>query len=264
MDERERTGPISPPPPDRAGGPTPTAGRGLDPGFDLGRFEALTFDCYGTLIDWEAGIVAAAGEILAAHDLVLAEEALLERYAVAEAAVEAGPYRRYREVLAASLDAVGRDLGLALPSTELDRFADSVGDWPPFPDSAVALAALRERFRLGVVTNCDDDLFARSNARLGRPFEVVVTAEQVGAYKPSDRPFEVALARIGLPAERVLHVAQSFYHDHVPAKRLGLATVWVNRRHDRPGWGATPPAEAEPDLVVPDLASLAVLAATRP
>ncbi|HWP62154.1 MAG TPA: haloacid dehalogenase type II [Candidatus Binatia bacterium] len=258
----KRTGrqPLSPSPPGGAASPIEAAGRGLDPSFDLGPFEALTFDCYGTLIDWEAGIVAAAGEILAAHGLVLAEEALLERYAAAEAALEAGSYRRYREVLAASLDAIGRDIGLALTSAELDRFADSVGDWPPFPDSVAALATLRGRFRLGVVTNCDDDLFARSNAHLGRPFEVVVTAQQVGAYKPSLRPFEVALARIGLPAERVLHVAQSLYHDHVPAKRLGLATVWVNRRHGRPGWGATPPAEAEADLVVPDLASLAALA----
>lgn len=230
---------------------------------DLDRFEVLTFDCYGTLIDWEAGIIAAARRILARHGVSLPDEALLERYAAAEAAVEVGPYRPYRDVLAASLAIVARDSGVELTAEELAAFGASVADWPPFPDSAAALAALRGRFRLGVVTNCDADLFAASSAKLGEPFEWIVTAEEARAYKPSLRPFEVALARIGLPTERILHVAQSLYHDHLPAKRLGLATVWVNRRHDRPGWGATPPAEASPDLVVPDLATLAELVVGR-
>ncbi len=230
------------------------------PALDFWQFEVLTFDCYGTLIHWEAGILAAARPILAAHGVVLADETLLERYAAAEAALEAGPYEPYRAVLAASLAAIAREAGVELDAEELERFAASVVDWPPFPDSVAALAALRSRFRLGVVTNCDADLFAASNATLGAPFDWVVTAEEAQAYKPSLRPFELALARLGRPVERVLHVAQSLFHDHVPAKRLGLATVWVNRRHDRPGWGATPPAEASPDLVVPDLASLAALA----
>jgi 2-haloacid dehalogenase len=259
----DRHEPISSPHAEGAAGPTEAADRASARGFDLRRYEALTFDCYGTLIDWEAGILAAARPILARHGVSLPDEALLERYAAAEAAVEAGPYRPYREILGASLAAVAADLGAVLEPEERAAFGASVADWPPFPDSVAALAALRERFRLGVVTNCDADLFAASNAKLGEPFEWVVTAEEARAYKPSLRPFELALARIGLPVERILHVAQSLYHDHVPAKRLGLATVWVNRRHDRPGWGATPPAEARPDLVVPDLASLAVLADRR-
>ena len=115
-----------------------------------------------------------------------------------------------------------------------------MGDWPAFPDSPDALARLAARFRLAVITNCDDDLFAASNRRLGVTFDWVITAQQVGTYKPSERNFEVAFERIGVPRERILHVAQSLFHDHVPAKRLGLTTAWIDRRHDRPGSGATP------------------------
>src|SRR6185503_12654475 len=111
---------------------------------------------------------------------------------------------------------------------------------------------LHRRFELAVITNCDDDLFAASNRRLGVTFDDVITAQQAGSYKPSHRNFEIALERIGLDA-RVLHVAQSLFHDHVPAKALGLRSVWVNRRHDRPGGGATPLATATPDLTVPDM-----------
>jgi 2-haloacid dehalogenase len=133
-------------------------------------------------------------------------------------------------------------------------------DWPAFPDSAAALATLRRRFALAVITNCDDDLFAASNRRLGVDFDIVVTAQQVGSYKPSVRNFEVAFERIDRPRDRILHVAQSLFHDHVPAKALGLTTCWINRRHDRPGGGATPPAEAAPDLEFPSMAAFAAFA----
>jgi 2-haloacid dehalogenase len=139
-------------------------------------------------------------------------------------------------------------------------FGASVGDWPAFPDSADALTRLKQRYRLGVITNCDDDLFARSNRRLGVTFDWVITAQQVGSYKPNPRNFEVAFQRMGVPRDRILHVAQSLFHDHVPAKRLGLTTAWINRRHDRSGSGATPPAEAKPDLETPDMATFAELA----
>src|SRR4029079_17773806 len=122
-----------------------------------------------------------------------------------------------------------------------------------------ALQRLQTRFGLGVITNCDDDLFAASNERLGVTFDWVVTAQQAKRYKPNPRGFELAFERIGLPTTRILHVAQSLFHDHVPAKRLGLSTVWVNRRGDRPGSGATPPAEATPDVEAPDMATLAAL-----
>ena len=227
---------------------------------DFDRFDVLTFDCYGTLIDWEAGILAGLRGILEPLGIDAGDDDLLERYARAEASVEAGGYLRYREVLARSAQLVGRALGVQPDPAALAAFGGSVGAWPAFPDSADALARLHERFRLAVITNCDDDLFAASNARLGVTFDHVITAQQVGAYKPSTRNFEVAFERIGVPRERILHVAQSLFHDHVPAKQLGMTTAWIDRRHGRPGSGATPPADARPDLAVPSMAAFAEIA----
>ena len=229
---------------------------------DYGAFEALTFDCYGTLIDWETGILAAVRPVLAARGIEASDDELLARYATAEAAIEAGPYRPYREVLGESLRAIAAGYGFEPDEDEVATFGESVGNWPAFPDSTAALERLHERFRLGVITNCDDDLFARSAARLGIDFDWVITAAQVGAYKPDPRGFGVALERIGLPQSRILHVAQSLFHDHATAKRLGFSTVWIDRRHERPGSGATPPADATPDATYPDMASFAEAATT--
>jgi len=222
---------------------------------DFGAYDALTFDVYGTLIDWETGIAAALRRAGASGT----DDELLETFARHEAALEAGPYRTYREVLAGALRGVAADLGFE-PADEA-AFAGSVGDWPAFEDSAEALAALKRRFKLGVITNCDDDLFALSNERLGAEFEWVITAQQARGYKPRPENFTFAFERIDVPRERILHVAQSLFHDHVPAKALGMTTVWIDRRHDREGFGATPPADAEPDLVVPDMRTFAQLAA---
>jgi 2-haloacid dehalogenase len=227
---------------------------------DLDAFEVLTFDCYGTLIDWETGIVAGIRPVLAAHGVDLTDDEILEGFARHEAALEAGPYQTYRAVLAGSLGGLADELGIEVTAEELATFGESVPGWPAFADSTDALRRLAGRYRLGVITNCDDDLFAASALRLEVPFEWVFTAEQAQDYKPSVAPFVMALNAIDVAKERVLHVAQSLYHDHVPAKALGLATAWVNRRHDRPGSGATPAANATPDLEVPDLASLADLA----
>ncbi|HSD77067.1 MAG TPA: haloacid dehalogenase type II [Solirubrobacteraceae bacterium] len=227
------------------------------PPLDYARFEALTFDCYGTLIDWETGLLAALRAALGPHGADADDEDLLARYARHESAAEAGPYISYRDVLASALRGVAEELGVRPGADEIAAFSASVARWPAFPDSAAALARLKARFRLGVITNCDDDLFAASSRRLGVEFDWVVTAQQVGSYKPDERNFDLAFARIGVPRERILHVAQSLYHDHVPAKRLGLASVWINRRHGREGSGATPPADATPDAAFPDMASFA-------
>jgi 2-haloacid dehalogenase len=227
---------------------------------DFGAFDVLTFDCYGTLIDWETGIATGLRPLFAHSGLQATDEELLEAYGRAEAEAEAGEYRRYREILASSARAAGRTFGVEVSDGDAAAFGDSVGDWPAFPDSAEALARLKRRFGLAVITNCDDDLFARSSSRLGVQFDWVVTAQQVGSYKPSQRNFEVAFERIRLPRKRILHVAQSLFHDHVPAKELGLSTVWVNRRQGKTGSGATPPAAATPDLTVPDMATLAEVA----
>ena len=228
---------------------------------DFRSFDAMTFDCYGTLIDWETGIERALRAMFDPRGVRPTADGLLETYAGSEAAAEEGPYLRYRDVLARCAQEVCGAFGMEPTADEVAAFAGSVGDWPAFPDSTDALSRLHERFRLGVITNCDDDLFAASNVRLGVTFDWVVTAQQVGGYKPDARNFEVAFGRMDVPRERILHVAQSLFHDHVPAKSLGLSTVWVDRRRGRTGSGATPPATAAPDLVVPDMRTLADLAA---
>jgi 2-haloacid dehalogenase len=224
------------------------------------RFEALTFDCYGTLIDWETGLAAAFRPIVDAHGVEADDEAVLAAYARHEAAAAAGPYMRYRDVLAAGLRGVAQDLGFEPTAAEVEAFSGSVADWPAFADSADALRTLQRRYKLGVITNCDDDLFAASNRKLGVEFDWIVTAEQVGSYKPDERNFHVAFERLALPRERILHVAQSLFHDHVTAKRLGLTTVWIDRRGDRQGSGATPQVDAAPDEAFPDMAAFAAAA----
>ncbi len=230
------------------------------PDIDFDRFDVLTFDCYGTLIDWEAGILAGLRAILGPLGVEAGDDDLLERYGRAEAATEAGAYLRYRDVLARSADAVCRELGVTAAPSALSTFGGSVGAWPAFPDSADALAGLHRRFKLAVITNCDDDLFAASNRRLGVAFDTVITAQQAGSYKPSTRNFELAFERIGEPRERILHVAQSLFHDHLPAKQLGMTTVWIDRRRGKAGSGATPPVTAKPDMAVPSMAAFADIA----
>jgi 2-haloacid dehalogenase len=226
---------------------------------DFDRYTHLMFDCYGTLIDWERGITTALRPVLARHGGVLTDDEILELFGELEAAAEGGPYLRYRAVLATVLDGFGARLGFTPSPEERETFATSVGQWPPFPDTVAALHALARRYRLVILSNVDDDLFAGSARHLATDFADVITAQQVGSYKPDRRNFRFALDRLAIPPDRLLHVAQSLFHDIVPAQELGLATVWVNRRHDRPGFGATPAAAAHPDLEVPDLQTLARL-----
>ncbi len=226
---------------------------------DFSRFTHLTFDCYGTLINWEAGILAALQPLLTRHGLPLSDDQVLELFGELEAAAEAGPYQSYSAVLTTVLDGFSQRLGFTLADDERDALARSVPDWPPFPDSVEALGILSQRFKLVILSNIDDELFAGSARHLRTDFAEVITAQQVGSYKPNIGNFRYALQKLAIPQEQILHVAQSLFHDIVPAKAVGLTTVWVNRRYDRPGFGATPPASAQPDLEVPDLRSLAAL-----
>lgn len=227
-------------------------------------FAVLTFDCYGTLIDWESGICEALDPVLTAHNAALPPDEMLELYGVLEADIEGGAYRTYKAVLRAVLEGFGARLGFTATDAELDRFSHSVENWRPFPDSPGALRALKTKYSLAIVSNVDDDLFAHSARRLEVPFDYVITAQQVQSYKPATAHFHEAFRRIGLPRTQILHVAQSLFHDIGVAKSLGLSTVWVNRRHDQGGTGATPPASAKPDVEVPDLASLARLMGLLP
>lgn len=230
---------------------------------DTSAIRTLTFDCYGTLIDWETGIVDALTPLLEGHGRALPAPQLLALYGELESAIQAEAFRPYREVLREVVRRLGKRLGFAPTAAEVESLPASLAAWPAFPDTAAALAALARRFELVVVSNVDDDLFAGSAPKLGVELEAVVTAGRVGAYKPSPRMFEAALARIGRPKAEILHVAQSRFHDIAPARALGLQTVWVNRHAGRPGGGATPAADALPDLEVPDLATLAAILVTR-
>jgi 2-haloacid dehalogenase len=220
-------------------------------------FEVLTFDCYGTLIDWETGIWRALEQVLARHKVEIARDDALTLFGELESEAERGVYREYKMVLRLVLEGIGARLGFTPAPAEYHDFAMSVKEWPAFPDSPHALQALKRKYKLAIISNIDDDLFVFSAERLQVPFDWVITARQARSYKPSPHNFRLAFQRIALPTDKILHVAQSLYHDIAPAKALGLSTVWVNRRHAQGGFGATPPAEAEPDLEVPDLQTLA-------
>jgi len=217
---------------------------------DFSKFECLTFDCYGTLIDWETGILTALKPLLAAHNRTLGDEALLELYGAAEAYAEAGEYRSYRQILRFVTQRIGSRLSFALHEKEIEALPDSLPGWPAFSDTIEALRRLKSRYKLAIISNTDDDLFTETAKTLQVPFDFVITAEQARSYKPSHRNFELALERIGLPRESILHCAQSVFHDIVPSKQLGIANVWVNRRAGRKGAGATRPSDETPDLTV--------------
>lgn len=227
---------------------------------DLTRFKVLTFDCYGTMIDWESGIFSALRPILAAHDKMLSDSALLALYAELELAAEQGEYLRYRDVLQSVVRGFGQRLGFSPTDAEVRSLPESVAAWQPFPDTVEALRKLKGRYQLAVMSNIDDDLFAATASKLEVAFSNVITAQQAGCYKPCMNIFKLAEQRIGVNHDQWLHVGQSIYHDVIPAQSLGLATVWVNRRSPRPGAGAAKAATATPDLEVPDLQTLAKLA----
>jgi len=226
---------------------------------DFSCFEVLTFDCYGTLIDWEAGIFSALRPILATHRKTLSDAALLELYAELEAQAEQGDYQPYRDVLETVVRGFGERLGFTPTEAETRSLPESLSRWEPFPDTVAALRRLKSRYKLAVLSNVDDDLFAFTSPKLGVSLDHVVTAQQARAYKPSLKLFRLAKERITVAPKRWLHVAQSIYHDVPPAQSLGLATVWVNRPSPRAGVGAAKAASAKPDLEVPDLKTLADL-----
>jgi len=227
---------------------------------DFTRFQVLTFDCYGTLIDWETGIFGALRPILTAHRRTVTGAELLELYSELESQAEQGEFRPYREVLQSVVRGFGERLGFVPSESEVRSLPESLANWLPFPDTVVALRKLKSRYQLAITSNVDDDLFAATAPRLEVQFDHVITAQQARAYKPSLRVFELAQERIGVKPDQWLHVAQSVYHDVVPAKSLGIATVWVNRPSPRPGAGAAKAASAQPDLEVSSLKALADLA----
>ena len=223
---------------------------------DFERFELVTFDCYGTLIDWESGILAAVRPVLVRHGVLADDEKILETYADAEAKQEQGEYYPYELVLRMVMAELSLRLGFDATPNEVLSLPRSIESWKPFPDTVSALRKLKSRYKLAIISNIDDRLFESTARLLEVPLDWIITAQQAGAYKPSAHVFEYALAQFGVPRERILHAAQSIYHDIVPARALGIATAWINRRKGRPGGGATAAAQGTPDIEVPDLQSL--------
>jgi 2-haloacid dehalogenase len=223
--------------------------------FDF-NFDFITFDCYGTLINWEQGILGALQPTLHTHGVSIADDAVLAAYGQIEPVLQT-PYRRYREVLREIVREMGRRSDFIATEAEMDSLPNSLANWQPYPDSVEALRRLKRRYKLAILSNIDDDLFAHSAKLLEVPFDAAITAEQVRSYKPGHAHFQEMLKRCRTTPDRVLHVGQSLYHDVIPAKALGFTTVWIHRA---PGYGATRAADVQPDLELRDLRSLADLA----
>jgi 2-haloalkanoic acid dehalogenase type II len=226
-------------------------------------FKALTFDCYGTLIDWETGILQALQPWLQQHSGGFSEETILAVFAEHESAQQAQtPAMLYPQLLAEVMKRMGRNWNLPVSDEQAAAFGHSVPDWPAFADSAAALAYLKQHYKLVILSNVDRTSFKASNAKLGVEFDAIYTAQDVGSYKPDPANFAYMLEHIGalgIQKSDILHTAQSLFHDHVQAKKAGLATCWIDRRMDKGGLGATgaPPEQVEVDFHYPSMAALA-------
>jgi 2-haloacid dehalogenase len=216
-------------------------------------YRTLTFDCYGTLIDWESGILEYLQPLLQSYGVHVIDDWVLEFFAECEPQIQADG-GTYRSVLGRVLLQFGTRLGFTATEDAQNGFANSIEYWHPFSDTVVALHALSHQFELGVVSNVDHDLFAFSAQHLGVEFAHVITAQEVGTYKPDKAMFKAALAQSRGP---VLHIAQSRFHDIAPANELGLDTVWINRETARGGSGAAKPVNVEANWTFSSLATLA-------
>ncbi len=228
-------------------------------------FAALTFDCYGTLIDWETGISEALGAWARSRGIGAEAADLLATFGAFEAKHQtATPDALYPEILAAALRDIGAQFGAEPTTAEQIAFGRSVQDWPAFPDSAEALAYLKRYYKLVIVSNIDRESFRLSNVKLEVEFDHIITAQDVGSYKPAPGHFTRMLAdmeEMGVGKDQILHTAQGLFHDHVPAKELGLTTMWINRRAKTEGWSAAPTqnAQVKPDFEVPSMAAMVEL-----
>ncbi|RMF40427.1 MAG: haloacid dehalogenase type II [Alphaproteobacteria bacterium] len=209
----------------------------------LSDFEVLSFDCYGTLIDWESGMIAGLEPLTARLGGRLSRDEILQAHARAESTQQRWtPTMRYSDLLAIVYKRLAEQWELVVTPEECAAYGASVPNWPAFPDSREALGYLKKHFRLVILSNVDNVSFAASNARLGVHFDAVYTAEDIGSYKPSDRNFDYMLEKLGergIAKGRILHTAESLFHDHLPANRHGLASCWIYRRHAQQGFGAT-------------------------
>jgi len=209
----------------------------------LSQFKALTFDCYGTLIDWESGMVAALKPLTAKVKRPLSRDEILEAHARHESSQQhETPTKRYSELLAVVYKRLAEEWDVPQSWDECLAYGNSIQDWPAFPDSAEALAYLKKHYKLVILSNVDNESFAHSNRKLGVTFDAVYTAEDIGSYKPAARNFDYMLDKLktlGIEKHDILHTAESLFHDHRPANDQGLANCWIFRRFDKEGFGAT-------------------------
>lgn len=211
-------------------------------------FKVLTFDCYGTLIDWENGMLAALTPLTKRLERTPTRNEILKAHARHESSQQRQtPTKRYQELLATVYRRLAEEWGISVSWDECVRYGRSVRDWPAFSDSMDALEYLKQHYELVILSNVDNETFAASNQKLGVSFDAIYTAEDIGSYKPADANFEYMLAQLGnlgYGKSDILHTAESLFHDHAPANRHGLKSCWIYRRHGQEGFGATmPPGE---------------------
>jgi 2-haloacid dehalogenase len=220
-------------------------------------YKVLSFDCYGTLVDWEKGIIDTIRGFAATQNLRIEDDEILRLYSVFEAREEQSEYKEYKQVLRNVMKSFAAHLEISNPSAaELDSLATSIQSWEPFWDTRESLRKFKAKYKLAIISNVDDDIFEATAKKLGVEFDYVITAQQARCYKPRLEIFEYAIEKFGVATSDILHIGQSLYHDIQPAAKLGIATVWVNRSKGKRETGATPEVEATPDIVVPDLATL--------
>ena len=214
-------------------------------------FKALTFDCYGTLIDWELGMIEALKPLTSKARLPLKRDEILEAHARHESSQQVQtPSKLYRDLLATVYRRLAEEWGVATSWTDCAAYGRSIRNWPAFADTAAALQYLKGHYKLAILSNVDNESFSFSNEKLGVDFDAVYTAEDCGSYKPSPRNFDYMLAKLktlGLEKSQILHTAESLFHDHGPANEIGLASCWIHRRHGEQGSGAAMATAKTPD-----------------
>jgi len=225
-------------------------------------FKALTFDCYGTLIDWESGMIAALAALIGRVQKPLSRNDILEAHARHEAMQQRfTPSKPYRDLLAVVYKRLAEEWAVPVTWEDCLAYGRSIGDWPAFPDSVEALQYLKRHYKLVILSNVDNQSFAASNKRLQVTFDAIYTAEDIGSYKPDPRNFDYMLtnlATLGVGRKDILHTAESMFHDHAPANQIGLASAWIFRRHAEQGFGATmnPGAMPRVDFTFTSMADL--------
>jgi 2-haloacid dehalogenase len=219
-------------------------------------YEVLSFDVYGTLIDFEQGILGALKPVLKGHSVQLIDEQILELYGEIEASIQEGEFIPYKEVLRNVVLEFGERFDFSPSPSELNCLVNTLWGWMPLPHVVESLKILKQKYRLAIISNIDDDLFSLTAQHLGVDFDWIITSEQAQSYKPSVHTFKFALEKIDVSPEKMLHISNSMYHDIIPARALHMSTVWVNERPYMAGFGATPPVSGSPDFEVPDLQTM--------